>query len=344
MLILFNVARNYIPYRGLYRSVCRRIYPNKVISEPGYDKQRQKMLIASRDKEVNQPARDCDDALVFCVENTVEDRIMDSGASFHDTYCKEELERFKLRSSKVRLAEDQTLDIVRSWGCCPSKLFCTSLDLLKMCLGKLENIILHNVSEDKETAKVGAIGVAIETPLQFGVAERLSRTFRAESTRIRVEASKMLWADSVTSWAGRKPRVQIEENFVRTDSSTETMVDDMLVVGSDMAEFNKPKWQLPLVFEMKDICSEKQVLGYVLTVGVTIVEWESRLQKSITIDVHQVGDEIKVEFLRSFNWPSSELIMEDGFLPERDSWNDEPCSDVHQVGDEIEVEVLRSFN
>ncbi|GJU14909.1 hypothetical protein Tco_1142875, partial [Tanacetum coccineum] len=60
-------------------------------------------------------------------------------------------------------------------------------------------------------------------------------------------------------------------------------VDDMLVAGSDMAEFNKPKWQLPLVFEMKDRCSEKQVLGYVLTVGVKIVEWESRLQKSITI-------------------------------------------------------------
>ncbi|GJV47409.1 retrovirus-related pol polyprotein from transposon TNT 1-94 [Tanacetum coccineum] len=38
-----------------------------------------------------------------------------------------------------------------------------------------------------------------ETPLQFGVAERLSRTFRAESTEIRVEAPKMLWADSVST-------------------------------------------------------------------------------------------------------------------------------------------------
>nr|GEU64543.1 hypothetical protein [Tanacetum cinerariifolium] len=35
--------------------------------------------------------------------------------------------------------------------------------------------------------------------LQFGVAERLSRTFRVESTWIRVEASKMLWADSVST-------------------------------------------------------------------------------------------------------------------------------------------------
>nr|GEU67837.1 retrovirus-related Pol polyprotein from transposon TNT 1-94 [Tanacetum cinerariifolium] len=43
---------------------------------------------------------DSDDALVCCVENTVEDCIMDSGASFHATYCNEELDRFRLRSSK----------------------------------------------------------------------------------------------------------------------------------------------------------------------------------------------------------------------------------------------------
>nr|GEV58346.1 retrovirus-related Pol polyprotein from transposon TNT 1-94 [Tanacetum cinerariifolium] len=56
-------------------------------------------------------SRDFDDPLVCYVKNTVEDRIMDSGASFHATYCKEELERFKLRSNKVCLADDKTLDI-----------------------------------------------------------------------------------------------------------------------------------------------------------------------------------------------------------------------------------------
>ncbi|GKA21722.1 putative RNA-directed DNA polymerase [Tanacetum coccineum] len=45
--------------------------------------------------------RDYDDALVCCVENMIDDRIMDSGASFHATYCKEELERFKIRFSKT---------------------------------------------------------------------------------------------------------------------------------------------------------------------------------------------------------------------------------------------------
>ncbi|GJR08053.1 retrovirus-related pol polyprotein from transposon TNT 1-94 [Tanacetum coccineum] len=45
-------------------------------------------------------------------KNTIDDRIIDFGASFYATYGKEELERFKLRSSKVHLADDKTLDIV----------------------------------------------------------------------------------------------------------------------------------------------------------------------------------------------------------------------------------------
>nr|GEX39164.1 hypothetical protein [Tanacetum cinerariifolium] len=34
-------------------------------------------------------------------------------------------------------------------------------------------------------------------------------------------------------------------------------------------------------------------------------------------DVYQVGDEREVDVPRSFNWPLSELIMDDGVLPER---------------------------
>nr|GEZ31392.1 hypothetical protein [Tanacetum cinerariifolium] len=41
----------------------------------------------------------------------VKDCIMDSGASFHATYCKEELEMFKQCSGKVYLVDDKTLDI-----------------------------------------------------------------------------------------------------------------------------------------------------------------------------------------------------------------------------------------
>ncbi|GKC71164.1 hypothetical protein Tco_1117047 [Tanacetum coccineum] len=115
------------------------------------------------------------------------------------------------------------------------------------------------------------------------------------------------------------------DNFMQKDKA-------LTWQSSTATEFNKPKWQLSLVFEMKDICSEKHVLCYVLTVGVTIVEWESRLQKSITMvlifvedswneepcnDVHQVGDEREVKVMRSFNWPPSILITEDGILPKR---------------------------
>ncbi|GJV21034.1 retrovirus-related pol polyprotein from transposon TNT 1-94 [Tanacetum coccineum] len=228
-------------------------------------------LIASRDKVVNMAAEDSDDALVCCVENTVEDHIMDSGASFYATYCKEELERFKLRSSKVRLADDKTIDMEGVGDAVLKTSFGTSWTLkdVRYFLGlkrrlisvgqldeegyhvgfrdqqwkvtkgslvvargnKRENLyivdvhpegigviingsgsaavwfreaeesFIHNVSEDKETTENGIVMLKMvsETPIQFGVAERLSRTFRAESTGIRVEAPKMLWADSVST-------------------------------------------------------------------------------------------------------------------------------------------------
>ncbi|GKB24096.1 retrovirus-related pol polyprotein from transposon TNT 1-94 [Tanacetum coccineum] len=67
--------------------------------------------VTSRDKKVNMAARDYDDALVCCIENTIDDHIMDSGASFHATYCKEEIERFKLRFGlKKRLISVGQLD------------------------------------------------------------------------------------------------------------------------------------------------------------------------------------------------------------------------------------------
>ncbi|GJY83783.1 retrovirus-related pol polyprotein from transposon TNT 1-94, partial [Tanacetum coccineum] len=570
---------------------------------------------ASRDKVVNMAAGDSDDALVCCVENTVEGHIMDSGASFHATYCKEELERFKLRSGKVRLADDKTLNIVGVGDVVLKTSFGTSWTLkdvryipgLKrrlILVGQLDKegyhvgfgdqqwkvtkgslvvahgnkrrslymvkdwyeyvsfqrqrsrcmedrylllgwskfiqkaMALHLLHQSKDPATMIPLS-KIAAGVAFGVAERLSQTYRAESMRLHVEDPKMLWADSVSmtyliycipyvliglhipeeEWRGKDTSLthlkvfgcdsfvkvkdvirsrditfmdSIYEARTTTDSSSLTkpiqksqvvlvdilknlaendnivaehrlsskitqslggssdtsegsenngsfensgrldeeysedgasckeggsetpqvrrstresrapiryspsanyllltengepesylealirisagkkasqrlwifkvkeehdgsksceddynQVDDMLVAGSDMAEFNKPKWQLPLVFEMKDIYSEKQVLGYVLTVGVTTVEWESRLQKSIIMvlifvedswneepcrDVHQVGDEREVEVLRSLNWPPSELITKDGVLPERGAiYRTEVCTEV----------------
>nr|GEW43891.1 retrovirus-related Pol polyprotein from transposon TNT 1-94 [Tanacetum cinerariifolium] len=56
--------------------------------------------IASKDKEVHLAVRDYSDTLNCCIEITIDDPIMDFATSFHATYCKEELERFRLRFSK----------------------------------------------------------------------------------------------------------------------------------------------------------------------------------------------------------------------------------------------------
>ncbi|GJV47020.1 hypothetical protein Tco_1437232 [Tanacetum coccineum] len=196
--------------------------------------------VASKDKKVNMAARDSGDTLVCCVENMVGDRIMDYGASFHATYCIEELERFKLRSGKVRLADDKTLDIASIGDVVLKTSFGTSWTLkdVRYTLGlkrrlisvgwldeegyhEAEEAFLHNVRVDKETAEDGATGVA------FRVAKRLTRTFRAESTGLRAEAPKMLWADSVSTayLIYRIPYISIglripEEEWSVTDSSS----------------------------------------------------------------------------------------------------------------------------
>ncbi|GJU83688.1 hypothetical protein Tco_1286053 [Tanacetum coccineum] len=47
-------------------------------------------------------------------------------------------------------------------------------------------------------------------------------------------------------------------------------------------------------------------------------------------DVHQVGDEREVKVLRSFSWPPSELITDDGVLPKRAE--EIPATDVAELG------------
>ncbi|GJX33978.1 retrovirus-related pol polyprotein from transposon TNT 1-94 [Tanacetum coccineum] len=368
-------------------------------------------LVAFRDKEVNIAARDSNDALVCCVKNMVEVSIMDSGASFHATYCKEELERFKL----LLLLDEEGYHVGfgdQQWKVTKGSLVVAhenkrrSLYMVEvhpegigaiidgsgsaaLWVGEVEEAFLHNVREDKETKEIAA-GVAIEPNIQsreheascrgfedvmgrfskydllnlqhtlrsdrvvysrggmVSVANEMRYSFWGTKSQQVIRSKDITFVDSIYGarsatdsssltkpiqksqvvlvdipenltenysiakhglsldseprreaprlhryedppesprlcWERRKPRVRVKEKFVRIKASTETMVDDMLVAGSDMAEFNKPKRWLPLVFEMKDICSEKKVLGYVLTVGVTTVEWESRLQKSITI-------------------------------------------------------------
>ncbi|GJQ96548.1 hypothetical protein Tco_0007687 [Tanacetum coccineum] len=89
--------------------------------------------------------------------------------------------------------------------------------------------------------------MVLETTLQFGVAKRLSRTFRAESTGLRAEALKMLWANlvSITYLIYRIPYVPIglripEEEWRGKDTS----LAHLKVSGCDS------------FVKVKDVCGE----------------------------------------------------------------------------------------
>nr|GEV12989.1 putative laccase [Tanacetum cinerariifolium] len=163
----------------------------------------------------------------------------------------EELERFKLRSGKARLADDKTLDIATVREVVFKTSFGTSWTLkdvryirgLKrrlISVGQLDEEGYHRLGDmssigmnmlafkgnvpdvrkvDIYFCKPGGLGKQkklsfimsektrklqrscgrYDANLQFGVAERLSRTLRAKSTGIRVEAPKMLWEYSVST-------------------------------------------------------------------------------------------------------------------------------------------------
>nr|GEU78612.1 F-box protein CPR1-like [Tanacetum cinerariifolium] len=163
---------------------------------------------------------DSDDALVCCIENTVEDRIMDSSASFHATYCKEELERFKLRSGKtlkdVRYIPGLKRRLI-SVGQLDEEDYNVASETSGRRIGMSMLASKGNVSDVRKVDiyfyKPGSLGKQknlsfimsygkYNANLQFGVAERLSLRFRAESTWLRAKALKMLWADS-EEWRGK---------------------------------------------------------------------------------------------------------------------------------------------
>ncbi|KAJ0714724.1 putative RNA-directed DNA polymerase [Helianthus annuus] len=63
-------------------------------------------------KQVNITSEDSDDALICCVEDTAESRVMDSGASFHATPTSKNMKNLRTGNfGKVRLANNHTLAI-----------------------------------------------------------------------------------------------------------------------------------------------------------------------------------------------------------------------------------------
>nr|GEV77790.1 hypothetical protein [Tanacetum cinerariifolium] len=209
-----NLQVKCLKFGAIYRTeVCTEmctcvVYPNKVVSEPDRRLSISEEALGAfrksqsyRDKEVNMAARDYDGALVYCIENTIDDRIMDLAASFHATYCKEELERFKQRLDKHQRLDDMSrigMSMLASKG--------NVLDVQKayiyFCkpggLGKQKNLSFIMSVKIRKLQMLESCD-RYNANLQFGVAERLSQTFRAESMGLRAKALKILWAGSVST-------------------------------------------------------------------------------------------------------------------------------------------------
>ncbi|GJU33592.1 hypothetical protein Tco_1181946 [Tanacetum coccineum] len=291
--------------------------------------------------------------------NTIEDHIMDSGASFRATYCKEELERFKLRSGKVCLADGKTLDIASVGDVVLKTSFDVSFQrqrsrymegryllLQARWFGEVEEGFLHNVRKTRKLQRIVMLKMVPETPIQFGIAERLSRTFRAESTGLRAEAPKMLWADSVSTayliyripyvliglrileeeWRGKDTglahlKVFGCDSFVKVkDVYGEAMKCTFIGNGSDEMRYSfwdtkshQIRVRGPKTMEASRIVEDQMKKTLKMEhpprrEAPRLHMYECPPDSPGLQDVHQVGDEREVKVLCSFNWPTVKLI------------------------------------
>ncbi|GKA81072.1 retrovirus-related pol polyprotein from transposon TNT 1-94 [Tanacetum coccineum] len=137
---------------------------------------------------------------------------------------------------------------------------------------------LHLLHQSKDLATMillskTAAGVAIvmlkmvpETPLLFDVAERLSRTFRAESTGIHAEAPKMLWADSRRNDEGRILLAHLKvfgcDSFVKVkDVCGEAMKCTITGSGSDKMRYSFRDTKSHQVIRSIDITFADSIYG-----------------------------------------------------------------------------------
>ncbi|GKA43880.1 retrovirus-related pol polyprotein from transposon TNT 1-94 [Tanacetum coccineum] len=239
------------------------------------------------EQDVNQAAKDSDNALVCCVENTVEDRIMDSGTSFHATYCKEELERFKLCFGKDvryipclkrRLISVGHLDeegyrhqrlgdmnmigmkMLASKGNVPDvRKKAMALHLLHQYEDPITMILLSKATAGVVNGIV-MLKMVPETPLQFGVAERLSRTFKADSTGLRLRILEEEWRGKDTSLAHLK--VFGCDSFVKVkDVYGEAMKCKFIGSGSDEMRYSFWDTKSYQVIQSRDITFMDSIYG-----------------------------------------------------------------------------------
>nr|GEV12375.1 retrovirus-related Pol polyprotein from transposon TNT 1-94 [Tanacetum cinerariifolium] len=360
-------------------------------------------LVGSRYKEVNMAARDSDGALVCCVKNTVKDRIMDSDASFHATYCKEELERFKLRSDiryipglKRRLISVGQLNEEDYYvGFKDQQWKVTKGSLVHQRLGDMSRIGMNMLASKGNVPDVQKVDIYFCKPgglgkqkklsflmsektrklqrlkqvytegygptfisssyydniiencnricgrynenLQFGVAERLSQTFRAESMGPRLRIPEEEWRGKDTSsgldemqYSFRILRVTRRVKWCYLDISENLIENDSIV-----AENGLSSEIIQSLSESSDTSEGSKNSGSFEDSGRSDEEYSED-----GASFKEGGFEI-LQVRRSTRESRAPVRV---FIFVEDSWNEEPCSDVHQVGDKREFEVLRSFN
>ncbi|GJR92325.1 retrovirus-related pol polyprotein from transposon TNT 1-94 [Tanacetum coccineum] len=331
--------------------------------------------------------------------NTVKDRIMNYGASFHANYCKEELERFKLRFGKVCLADDKTLDITGVGYVFLKTSFGTSWTLEDVrWFGEAEEAFLYDVREDKEIEEVKCLKfvnggeysswsikfcvkngnvmlkMVPETPLQFGVAKRLSRTFRAESTGLRLRILKEEWRGKDTSLAHLK--VFGCDSFVKVkDVCGEAMKFTFIGSGSDEMRYSFRDTKSHQVIRSRDITFVDSI--YEARSATNSSSLTKPIQKSqvVLVDIpeylaendsivseHGLNEEYSKDGASfkegGFETPQEQRSIRESRAPVKEEHDgsksykarlvvkgfQQKQGDVHQVGDEREVKVLRNFN
>ncbi|GJU98427.1 hypothetical protein Tco_1327698 [Tanacetum coccineum] len=288
---------------------------------------------ASRDKEVNMAARDYDDALVCCIENTIDDHIMNS--SVGDVVLKTYFGRsWTLKDVSLVVAHGNKRGSLYMVEVHPKGIgaIINGSGSAAVWFGEAEESFFHNVNKDKETAKTTA-GVAVVAQMKcdtaFGI-QRVTRLSEAEISHlwtrfIEPENDSMVAEHGLSLEITQSPggssdmseRSENSRSFKDSERSDEE--DSEYKASSDEGGSETPYWERikPRV-QVKE--KSVQIKARTETMALT---WQNSTSLSDSWneepcnDVHQVGDEIEVEVLRSFNWPLSELITEDGVLSER---------------------------
>nr|GEV85075.1 hypothetical protein [Tanacetum cinerariifolium] len=426
MMVMISVSVRCRSKTLYIRRSFRSLWQKPNLQKGHFQKQCSK-LVASRDKVVNMTAGDSDDALVCCVKNMVEDHIMDSGASFHATYCKKELERFKLRSDKHwRLGDMSRIAISMLASKCnvpnvrkkvvalhllhkcedPATMILLSktaegvarawgfVQRLRRWYGQIQLVrllnLLHALCPDRVVYSRGEMAREIykSHTLEGRGSDEMRYSFQDTKSHHVIQIRDITFVDSIygaRAWVdskitqilgessdtsegsenygsfkdsgrsddeysedgasckeggsetphvqrstreSRAPKKAINENIVSLEKNHTCSLVRLLtrkkasqrlwmfkVKEEQDGSKRDTKSLIHLVKNLK-FCSCAKLVRILISEG-SLSLLKILGTKEPCRDVHQVGDEREVEVLRNFNWPSSELITEDGVLPER---------------------------